>query len=178
MAAVSTVRPGANRRNVDVASASQVAQLGIAVLRYGLALVLLWVGFLKFQSYEAMSVMPLIAHSPFMSWMLGAFGIGLAAKIIGTYEIIAGLLIALRPVSARLSMVGSALAAVTFLLTLSFVFTTPAMAVYATGLSFPFLSMVGQFLAKDVVLLGAAIYTAGEAWLAASTAPDSARTAR
>jgi len=40
------------------------------------------------------------------------------------------------------------------------------MAVYSTAESFPFLGMLGQFLAKDIVLLGASIYIAGEAWLA------------
>lgn len=41
-------------------------------------------------------------------------------------------------------------------------FSTPG--VIAPGYSFPVLSAnVGQFLAKDLVLLGAALWTAGEA---------------
>ena len=148
--------------------ALQLTSAGTAVLRYGLALILLWIGFLKFQPYEAMAIMPLVAHSPFMAWMIGSFGLESTARIIGIYEICAAVLIALRPVSAHLSIIGGVLAIATFLGTLSFLFTTPAMALYAPDLAFPFFAMVGQFLIKDVVLLGAAIYVAGEAWQAAS----------
>ena len=164
MATLSTTRLVDTGRDADLAL--QFTRVGTAVLRYGLAFVLLWIGFLKFQSYEATSIMPLVAHSPFMSWMLGLFGVNGTARIIGTYEIVAAVLITLRPLSARLSMLGGMLAIVTFLATLSFLFTTPAMAVYAIDHSFPFLGMIGQFLIKDIVLLGAAIYIAGEAWLA------------
>jgi reactive chlorine resistance protein C len=149
--------------------ALHLTSAGTAVLRYGLALILLWIGFLKFQPYEAVAIMPLVAHSPFMAWMIGLFGLDSTSHIIGTYEIGTAVLIALRPVSARLSMIGGVLAIITFLGTLSFLFTTPAMALYAPDHAFPFFGMVGQFLIKDVVLLGAAIYVAGEAWLRAST---------
>ncbi len=149
--------------------ALQLTNTGTVVLRYGLALVLLWIGLLKFQPYEAMAIMPLVAHSPFMAWMIGLFGLDSTSHVIGTCEIGTAVLIALRPVSARLSTIGGGLAIITFLSTLSFLGTTPAMALYATGHAFPFLGMVGQFLIKDVVLLGAAIYITGEAWLAAST---------
>jgi reactive chlorine resistance protein C len=47
------------------------------------------------------------------------------------------------------------------LITLSFMLTIPG--VWQPGYGFPFLSGAGQFLAKDVLLLGAAIWTAGEA---------------
>ncbi len=55
-----------------------------------------------------------------------------------------------------------------FLITLSFLLTTPG--VWQPGYGFPALSpSPGQFLAKDLVLLGAAIWTAGEALRAART---------
>jgi uncharacterized membrane protein YkgB len=77
-------------------------------------------------------------------------------------EIVAALLIALRPVWPRASAVGSALAVVLFLGTLSFLFTTPGVvATYAAGL--PVLSAKpGQFLLKDLVLIGVAIWTLGD----------------
>ena len=60
----------------------------------------------------------------------------------------------------RLSAVGSAIAILLFLGTLSFLFTTPG--VTAAG-GFPVLSvMPGQFLLKDLVLLGAALWTLGD----------------
>jgi len=165
MATLPASRPVlSNNRATEVAS--QFSAIGASVLRYGLALVLIWIGLLKFQPYEQAAVMPLIAHSPFISWMLGAFGLTATASIVGSYEILAGFLIVARPFAARLSALGGLLAVGTFLVTTSFLFTTPAMAVYAPGASFPFLGMIGQFLAKDIVLLGAAIYITGEAWLA------------
>jgi uncharacterized membrane protein YkgB len=52
-----------------------------------------------------------------------------------------------------------------FLITLSFILTTPG--VWQEGYGFPALSGAGQFLIKDLLLLGAAIWTAGEALQAA-----------
>ncbi|MDQ2747707.1 MAG: DUF417 family protein, partial [Acidobacteriota bacterium] len=52
-------------------------------------------------------------------------------------------------------------AIVMFLTTLSFLLTTPG--VWQPGYGFPFASpSPGQFLAKDLLLLGAAVWTAGE----------------
>jgi len=57
---------------------------------------------------------------------------------------------------------GSVAAILTFLTTLTFIVSTPG--VMEEGLSFPFLSASpGQFLIKDLVLLGAALWTTGEA---------------
>ena len=73
-----------------------------------------------------------------------------------------GVLIALRPVWPMGSAVGSGLAAGMFLTTLSFLVTTPGWEPSLGG--FPALSaMPGQSLLKDVVLLGVALWSAGEA---------------
>jgi uncharacterized membrane protein YkgB len=73
-------------------------------------------------------------------------------------EIAIGVLIALRPVWPM----GSGLAAGMFLTTLSFLLTTPGWEPSLGG--FPALSaMPGQSLLKDVVLLGVALSSAGEA---------------
>src|SRR5258707_3551532 len=69
-------------------------------------------------------------------------------------------LIALRPVGPGVSVPGSALAVLLFLGTLSFLFTTPG--VTAAG-GFPVLSVLpGQFLLKDLVLVGASLWTLGD----------------
>ena len=71
-------------------------------------------------------------------------------------------LIAARPISAKTSAIGSLLAIGMFFTTLSFILSTPGVIEPSQG--FPILSVVpGQFLLKDVVLLGAPIWTAGEA---------------
>ncbi len=42
---------------------------GAAVSRYGLVVILLLIGILKFTPAEADGIQPLVAHSPLMSWM-------------------------------------------------------------------------------------------------------------
>ena len=64
----------------------------------------------------------------------------------------------------RVSAIGSGLAVGVFLTTLSFLFSTPGVAEPSVG-GFPAVSVLpGQFLLKDIVLLGAAIWLTGEAW--------------
>ena len=50
-----------------IAAASRVQLLGSLVLRYGLALVIGWIGLMKFTEYETKAIQPLVAHSPLMS---------------------------------------------------------------------------------------------------------------
>jgi uncharacterized membrane protein YkgB len=141
--------------------------IGQAVSRYGLALTLAWIGFGKYIKMEARV---LIEHSPLMSWVYDVFSANTVARGLGTLEIVAAILIALRPFSARLSAIGSAMAIVLFCGTLSFLFTTPGVATRFVG-PIPVLSALpGQFLLKDVVLMGVAIWTLGEALQAHRTA--------
>ena len=131
-------------------------------LRLGLALVLLWIGGMKFTEYEALSIKPMVERSILMSWVYSLFSVRAFSSLLGVVEIVAGVLIALRPWAARLSALGSALAATMFLVTLSFLFSTPGWEASAGG--FPALSVApGQFLIKDIVLLGAALWATGDA---------------
>jgi uncharacterized membrane protein YkgB len=87
---------------------------------------------------------------------------------LGVVEVAIALLIALRPWSPKASAVGSALAMVMFLTTLSFLFSTPGWEPSLGG--FPALSaMPGQFLLKDLVLLGASIWSLGDSLTSVST---------
>src|SRR5262249_47443056 len=121
--------------------APALTRLGQHISRYGLVVVLAWIGFGK---YVKMESRVLIQHSPLMSWVYDVFSVTTVARALGTMEIVAALLIALRPVWPLASAIGSALAVVLFLGTLSFLFTTPGVvSMYAAGL--PVLSgMPGQ----------------------------------
>jgi uncharacterized membrane protein YkgB len=137
-----------------------VAVAGRQLVRYGLVVVIAWIGALKYSAYEAAAIHPLIANSPLMSWLDNILSVRALATTLGTLEIIAALLIALRFLSPRWSAIGSAMAILLFLGTLSFLFTTPG--VTAAG-GFPVLSVLpGQFLLKDLVLLGASLWTLGD----------------
>jgi uncharacterized membrane protein YkgB len=137
-----------------------IRKLGEFLIRYGLVLVLGWIGAMKFTAYEAAGIQGLVASSPLMSWMYKVFSVQATSNIIGVAEITAALLIAIRPISARLSAIGSVLAVCTFLATLTFLFSLPGWEKSLGG--FPALSGSGGFLLKDVVLLGAALWTLGE----------------
>ena len=143
-----------------------VATAGRQLVRYGLVVVIAWIGALKYTSYEAAAIQPLIAHSPIFSWLYSIFSVRAFAAVLGTAEIIAALLIAIRPLAPRLSVIGSVMGVLLFLSTLSFLFTTPG-ATAAGG--FPVLSVLpGQFLLKDLVLVSASLWTLGDSLGAAS----------
>ncbi len=94
-----------------------------------------------------------------MFWLYRIFSLQGVSNLIGAIEIT----VALRPFSARLSFIGSIGAIITFLLTVSFLFSTPGAFQFSQGLQgFPLLGDAGQFLIKDLVLLGASIWTAAE----------------
>ena len=146
--------------NVSNNIPATLMRVGHGVGRYGLVIVLAWIGFGKYVKMEARV---LIEHSPLMSWIYDFLSVNAVARGLGTMEIVAALLIALRPWLPRISAVGSALAVVLFLGTISFLFTTPTVvATHAAGI--PVLSALpGQFLLKDLVLIGVAIWTLGDA---------------
>lgn len=125
-------------------------------LRLGLVLVFFIFSMSKFSAAGAESIAPLVANSPFVSW-LNTFGQEGAARIVGSIELIVAILLAVglwRPHS-RLALAGAAGATLTFVITLSFLLTTPGV-VGPEGL--PFLSGVpGTYVAKDFGLLGGSV---------------------
>jgi Protein of unknown function, DUF417 len=48
--------------------AASLDGFGMALLRLGLVIVLVWIGGLKFARYEAEDIVPLVANSPLMSF--------------------------------------------------------------------------------------------------------------
>ena len=140
---------------------STMEKVAVLVLRYGLVVVLFLIGALKFTPEEASGIQPLVAHSPLMSWMYSVLSVQGVSNVIGVVEIAIAALIAFRPISPKASFAGSLGAVVTFLLTVSFLLSTPG-AVHLKY-AFPVLGDAGQFLIKDLVLLGASLWTAAEA---------------
>src|SRR5262245_38177944 len=134
--------------------------LGAGILRYGLVLFLVGIGLLKFTEAEALTIQPWVAHSPFLGWLYAVTSVQGASNLIGVVEIALGVLLAVRPWWPRLAALGSLGAAAQFVITLSFLFTTPGLSPDTQG-----------FLLKDVMLLGAALWTAGDALRAAESRP-------
>ena len=142
-------------------SRTSLETAGIHVSRYGLVITLLLIGVLKFTAGEAHGIQPLVENSPLMFWLYKVFSLQAVSNLIGVIEIAVAALIALRPFSPKLSFIGSIGAIITFVLTVTFLLSTPGAFQFSHG--FPLLGGAGQFLIKDLALLGASIWTAAEA---------------
>lgn len=125
--------------------------IGGSILRYGLVFFLVSGGLAKFTGGEARFIEPLIAHSPLFAWEYGAIGLQPASDLIGLIEICLGALLALHRWKPRLAAIGGMLVAAQFVITLSFLFTTPRLS-----------SAMSGFLLKDAMFLGAAVWSTGE----------------
>ena len=131
------------------------------LVRYGLAGVIGVIGAEKFSDYEVNNITPLL-KSPIVSWLSKRIGLRRTARVVAVAELTIVTLLIVPPRRSRLSALGSALAMGMFATTLSFLFATPAARTRTTS-GMPILSDVGQFLIKDVVLMGASALTLGDA---------------
>jgi uncharacterized membrane protein YkgB len=160
---------------------------GVAVIRIGLVVVLLWIGGLKAFPYEADGIVPFVANSPTMSFLYhtkspeyqkhmnkegelapanrewhernGTYTLayGLGAVIVAD-----GLMLCLHPWLPQVAAAGSFLVFVMSLVTLSFLITTPGCWVPALGEAhhgFPYLSGRGRLVVKGAIMMGAALVT-------------------
>ncbi len=129
---------------------------GRAALRFGIVMILLWFGYMKFLPYEAEGVRGIAEDYWLFGWMYPLLGVGGASAVIGVLEITAGGLIAIGGRFPFAGLIGALMGIATFLVTLGFFFTAPG--IVAEGYAFPALGSTGQFLAKDVGLLAICIY--------------------
>ncbi len=126
---------------------------GFYIALYGMAIVLVWIGIFKFTPTEAKGIHGLVQHSPFMNWMYYVWSQQTVSNVIGTTEITTGILLMLLPVSAKAGFVGGIFSTITFLITLSFIFTTPGAFRKTDGVWIP-----DAFLLKDLMALGISVY--------------------
>jgi uncharacterized membrane protein YkgB len=152
--------------HLQSAMSSRVEAVGRWLARYGLVVVVGWIGLMKFTAYEAHGISLYVANSPLLSWAYALMSVRVFSAALGLIELTVAVLIAARPLWPRASAIGSALGVGMFLTTLSFLITTPGVWEPTAG-GFPALSgKPGQFLLKDVALLGIALWSLGEAWTA------------
>lgn len=141
--------------NLCVAERSKGSYETLALLRWALVIVFLWFGGMKFTGYEANGISPFIQHSPILSWLNALLGVRGASYVIGVLELSTAAALIVGAFSAFASAIGAAMSCVTYVITLSFLLSTPGVAEPAAG-GFPAISApVGQFLLKDLVLLAA-----------------------
>ncbi|WP_437190605.1 DUF417 family protein [Planctomicrobium sp. SH527] len=166
--------------------AARMDRVGMTVTRLGLIIVLVWIGGLKAFKYEADGIIPFVATSPFMNFLIHDPGnykahMNPEGKLVpenrewheknGTYIfsyglgsiiVLYGLLLCLHPWFPSLAALGSFLVVIMSFVTLSFLVTTPECWVPDLGDSehgFPYLSGRGRLVVKDCIMLGAALVT-------------------
>ena len=126
--------------------------LGVA----GTALVLLWIGILKFTPSEAMGIKPYVEHSFIMSWMYAIGSVRQVSGFIGTFEIVTAILLLASFWSNRAGLIGGYLAVIIFLTTLSFLLTTPGIWKEMDGVP-----VTDFFVLKDLGFLAVALQVIG-----------------
>lgn len=149
--------------SIETRLGGRIESLGGLIIRYGLVLVIGWIGAMKFTAYEAAGIEPLVRNSPLMGWLYGVVSVNAFSAGLGVVELIVAALLALKFASPRAAAVGALLGIGMFATTLSFLLSTPGAFEPSLG-GFPALSALpGQFLIKDIVLLGGCVWALGDA---------------
>ena len=147
-------------RDVVRTTTEKVIAAGRLLGLVGVVLVLLSIGGLKFTQVEIEGLKPIIGSTPWLAWMYPAFGEAGASYLLGVVELATALLLMLSPWSVRAGIVGGAIAALTFFVTTTIMFAAPIWETASGG--FPWINALGQFLIKDVALLGVTLSILGE----------------
>ena len=157
-------------------------QLGVHLCRIGIAVVFLWIGWLKFIPYEAESIVPFVANSPFMSWMyhdpanyaqyMNHEGALIAANKawhlgnnsygysngLGVVEIAFALMLLAHYISPKIGFFGALMCFLTPFVTYTFLVFTPETWVHGADAhtGFPYLSGAGRLVLKDIMMISSA----------------------
>jgi uncharacterized membrane protein YkgB len=128
----------------------------VAFMRLALVVIFAAFGYAKWFDYEAQGLVPLIGNSPLLAWMHDVFGIRGASYALGVAEWSFGLLLLAGFWSRRLGLLGAVGSTLTYLTTLTLIFSTPG-AWEASAGGFPAMGGATSFLLKDLVLLAGSI---------------------
>ena len=168
---------------LDLAANSRKA--GIFLLRLAILIIFIWIGGLKFWNYEAEGIVPFVANSPFMNffyekqapeykayklkegeynpekqaWHISNNTYGFSHRL-GILIMTIGVLVFMGTFAPKIGLIGSLLAIVMTIGTLSFLITTPEVWVPDLGSGewgFPLLSGAGRLVIKDTAILAGAV---------------------
>lgn len=136
---------------------TDLEKLGYQISVFGVAIVLLWIGVFKFTPTEAKAIEPLVSNSFLTSWLYRILSVQGVSNLIGAIEIITAICLLLHFVWKKVGVLGGILSTMTFLTTLSFLFTTPN--VFNTVDGVPITEF---FILKDIMALGISIMVLGK----------------
>lgn len=120
------------------------------------ALVLLWIGILKFTPGEADAIKTYVENSIVLSWLYLIGSVQQVSDFIGVFEIVTGLLLLLSFGSKKAGMIGGYMALIIFVTTTSFLVTTPGIWKTSQGVL-----ITDFFVLKDLAYLAVALQVIG-----------------
>ncbi|MGR5367688.1 DUF417 family protein [Photobacterium damselae] len=133
--------------------------IGYYIGLFGIVLVLLWIGIYKFTPTEAKLIEPLVKNHFLMGWLYQVFSIQTVSNLVGSAEIIVsvGLIYGIK--NAKVGFIFGIAASLIFVVTLSFLLTTPN-----TWKVSDSILVTNFFLVKDVVFLAIAVMVVERSW--------------
>lgn len=168
---------------------SRLDVAGVKFLRIAISVILIWIGALKAVPYEAEGITHFVANSPFMrffyehpteykqhknkegelvpenrAWHRQNNTYGYAYGL-GALLVVMGALLLLNGVNPLLGVAGGMLVVVMSAGTLSFLITTPETWVPALGDAhhgFPYLSVAGRLVIKDLIMMAGGVVVASD----------------
>ena len=140
---------------------ARIGRAGVIIGYAALVLIYLVFGLSKFTAEEAKALMGIVGPSPFLGWSYGVLSPQGFSNALGVVELSIGALIAARLAVPRLSALGGLLSAGLFLMTQSFILSTPGVFDASRGV-FGFFGGAGQFLIKDIGLFALSLLIAAE----------------
>ena len=119
----------------------------IALNYASVALVLVWIGAMKFFAFEANAIVSLVESSPFMSWLYIVFSVQGASNAIGVFDILSVALlgVGLYIRNAKLILLAGLACCSVFIMTQTFLITAPNALSSVTVFE-----RLGQFVIKDL----------------------------
>lgn len=135
-------------------TAGSLKKLAVFTSFAGIALVMGWIGAMKFYEFEAQGIVRLMQSNILFSWTYQVWDVQGASNFIGIVEWVFLLLLLCLPFNRFLGGLGVLGIAATALGTLTFMFSVPG---WDADSFFPLLNRTGIFVLKDQFLLAAAI---------------------
>ena len=126
------------------------------VCSIGMIVMLLWAGKFKMTAPGAEGILPLVTHSPLVSWEFKIFGPYLGSDIIGATEWTAAILLIIGYFKPKAGILGGIILAGMFFTTSSMLITTPDDTIVVHGIHY--MNNTGLFLFKDIISFGVAFY--------------------
>lgn len=123
-------------------------QIAYRIGVFGTVIILLWVGLFKFTAVEAGAIKGLVENHFAMGWMYKVMSVQQVSNIIGVFEVVTGIGLALSFFNKKIAMYSALASMVIFITTLSFLFTTPGVFKMVEG--FP---VTDFFILKDIPYL-------------------------